>query len=315
MSASFPSPITRLLRFLAKAFIVMDIFLISPNLGYAQEPLYLSQETNLLDGAGGAIIATVAPGTLVNVLEHKDGQVRVELTGWSPEGGESYMFIGIGQRILVARLTDAGVAMQDVVNEQEDDYESLWLDMRLTGWLPEAATTADIANVWETASALFHQRCTRCHALHRPVEFTANQWPSILKIMTVRAGLTGADKALVIQYMQTHAKDGPAKADSSEDERGIRKIQGDADLANLGAALFDENGCAGCHGDDAATPADLGYPSLAGQQAEYILKQISDFQSGARANDEFEVMRGIVEGLSPEDSRAISFWLSTLDTP
>lgn len=315
MSVSFPSAFTYPIRLLAITVVTLVLLLVTSLANAAEETLFLSQQTDLLDAAGGTPIATVAPGTMLNVLEHKDGQVRVELTGWSPEGGESYMFSGLGQRILVARLTDAGLAVQEVVKEQEDDYESLWFDMRLVGWLPEKSTSPDVASVWKAASALFHQRCTRCHALHRPTEFTANQWPAILKIMTVRAGLTGADKALVIQYMQNHAKDGPAKADSAEDEEGIQKIQGDADLAKLGAALYDENGCAGCHGDDAATPADLGYPSLAGQQAEYIFKQISDFQSGARANDEFEVMRGTVGDLSPENIRAISYWLSTLETP
>ncbi len=314
MSAHLPSSSPRH-RLLAQAFLALCLTFAAPHAGIAGETLYLSRQTDLLDAAGGTALASVAPGTMLTVLKHLNGQVRVELSGWSPEGGESYLFLDIGQRILVARLTSAGVAARKTVKQKDDDYESLWFDTRLTGWLPEAATTADVATVWKAGSALFHQRCTRCHALHRPTEFTANQWPAILKIMTVRAGLTGDDRALVIQYMQNHAKDGPATGDDSTEDEGIQKIQGNAALAAKGAALFADNGCAACHGADAATPADLGYPRLAGQQAEYVLKQIQDFQSGARANDPYEVMRGNVADLSPGDARAISYWLSTLGAP
>jgi len=297
------------------ALLALSMTFATPGTGRAQEVLYLAIQTDLT-AEDGTNLAKIPPGTRLEVLNRAEGRVEVEIAGWSPEGGENYMFLGVGQRILVAHLTESGLMFAPSAGEQEDDYESLWFDMRLTGWVPEARTTPDIATIWEAGSNLFHQRCTRCHALHRPVEFTANQWPSILKIMTVRAGLTGADRALVIQYMQTHAKDGPARDDTTaEEDEGLKAIEGSQALAENGAEAYDDNGCAGCHGDDAATPAELGYPQLAGQQAEYIFKQMMDFQSGARANDEYEVMRGMVEDLSPEDIRAISYWLATLDTP
>lgn len=43
--------------------------------------------------------------------------------------------------------------------------------------------------------------------------------------------------------------------------------------------------CGGCHGMDGNSP-DATFPRLAGQYAGYIVKQIKDFQSGNRANND-----------------------------
>ena len=43
--------------------------------------------------------------------------------------------------------------------------------------------------------------------------------------------------------------------------------------------------CGGCHGAD-GNSEDPSFPHLAGQYADYIVKQILDFQTGHRANNE-----------------------------
>ncbi len=55
--------------------------------------------------------------------------------------------------------------------------------------------------------------------------------------------------------------------------------------------------CAACHGTDGNSLVPM-YPSLAGQSANYIAKQLADFKSGARKNP---VMAGMAAALSPED--------------
>jgi len=63
---------------------------------------------------------------------------------------------------------------------------------------------------------------------------------------------------------------------------------GDAAAGKAASAV-----CAGCHGVDglSAIPAN---PSLAGQGAPYLLKQLMEFKSGARNN---AIMAGMVAGL------------------
>lgn len=48
--------------------------------------------------------------------------------------------------------------------------------------------------------------------------------------------------------------------------------------------------CAGCHGADGNSEAGM-FPRLAGQYADYIVKQVRDFQRGHRANS--EIMAGM----------------------
>jgi len=281
------------------------------------ETLYISQQTSLLDAPrNGDIVADITPGTMIRVIQHDDEWLQVEMMGWSPEGGEKYLFREIGQRIRLAKITEQGLTGRTVVDEKEDYYESVWLDVRLTGWLDIKNTTAELGDIWKTARDLFHQRCTRCHALHRPTEFTANQWPAILKIMTVRAGLSDDMKSLIVQYMQTHAKD-QETTDEPDDEivanvvdPSKAKITGDSNLASLGGKLYKQRSCNACHGDAGRVPVIPAYPKLAGQNADYLFKQMQDFSSRSRGNDEYEMMKQNLVNVPEDERKALAYWLS-----
>src|SRR5512139_1121798 len=64
--------------------------------------------------------------------------------------------------------------------------------------------------------------------------------------------------------------------------------------------------CAGCHGADgnSGTPAN---PSLAGQGADYLNKQLANFKSGERKSP---VMAGMVASLSPADMKNLAAYFS-----
>jgi cytochrome c553 len=64
--------------------------------------------------------------------------------------------------------------------------------------------------------------------------------------------------------------------------------------------------CAACHGVDGNSPLSLN-PSLAGQHPEYLLKQLTEFKSGARNNP---VMAGMVANLSLDDMRNLAAYYS-----
>ncbi len=55
--------------------------------------------------------------------------------------------------------------------------------------------------------------------------------------------------------------------------------------------------CASCHGSSGNSPSDI-FPKLAGQHEGYIVKQLTDFKSGARKN---ATMALVVIGLSEQD--------------
>jgi len=65
--------------------------------------------------------------------------------------------------------------------------------------------------------------------------------------------------------------------------------------------------CAACHGADGAKPVAPENPILAGQYNDYIVKALSDYKSGKRANP---VMKGFAEPLSKKDIEDLAAWFS-----
>ncbi|QKQ24266.1 c-type cytochrome [Candidatus Ruthia endofausta] len=62
-----------------------------------------------------------------------------------------------------------------------------------------------------------------------------------------------------------------------------------------GAADYAAGGCASCHGV-AGVSAIPTYPNLAGQNAVYTVKQLKDFQTGARKDPTMNAMAAIIAG-------------------
>ena len=65
--------------------------------------------------------------------------------------------------------------------------------------------------------------------------------------------------------------------------------------------------CSACHTADGSrgSPAN---PILQGQHADYLVKQLTEFKSGKRAN---AVMSGMAATLSDDDMRNVAFWLAS----
>ena len=282
-------------------------------------PQYVNTLVQLRAGAHGPVIATTLPATPVIVRGTKGQRVKVEVTGWSPMGGARYLFMAISQRIRRAVLTDAGVHKRTVIGTGEDAWESTWEHARITGWIDKADLVPDVGTVWAEASKLYYSHCSRCHSLRKPREFTANQWPSVLKIMTVRAGFSTEQAALVTALLQHHARDQKTEDSFSKEAAAkktappptqVPKIVGTPKLAAEGGALFEKANCVACHGKGAKAPILPQYPKLAGQNAEYLLKQILDFQKGKRTNDAYSTMTNAVTSLSEDDAKALAYWLS-----
>jgi cytochrome c553 len=75
-----------------------------------------------------------------------------------------------------------------------------------------------------------------------------------------------------------------------------------ANAADIEAGKGKTAVCAGCHGADGNSVSPI-WPSLAGQHATYIYKQLKDFKEGRR-ND--ATMIGMVAMLSDEDMRNVA---------
>ncbi len=70
--------------------------------------------------------------------------------------------------------------------------------------------------------------------------------------------------------------------------------------------------CIACHAAKGEGMPAAGFPALAGQNAEYIAKQLKDFRARTRKNDSNEVMRNVAKLMSDEQIEAIAHYVGGL---
>ncbi len=81
-----------------------------------------------------------------------------------------------------------------------------------------------------------------------------------------------------------------------------------AQAADVAAGKAKAATCAGCHGVNGISAVPM-YPNLAGQKAQYIVKQLKDFKSGARKDP---VMSGMAAPLSEADMENLAAYYESL---
>lgn len=70
--------------------------------------------------------------------------------------------------------------------------------------------------------------------------------------------------------------------------------------------------CVACHGVKGKGMAQAGFPAIAGQNSDYLKKQLATFKDGSRSNDNNKIMRNIAIKLSDSDVDAVVKYLSSL---
>ena len=80
--------------------------------------------------------------------------------------------------------------------------------------------------------------------------------------------------------------------------------RGDAESGKAKAAQV----CAACHGADGAKPSAPDQPVLAGQYYDYLVRALSDYKAGHRANP---IMKAFAAQLSKQDIEDLAAWFSS----
>jgi cytochrome c553 len=81
-----------------------------------------------------------------------------------------------------------------------------------------------------------------------------------------------------------------------------------ANAADIAAGKTKSAMCVACHGAKGISPIPM-YPNLAGQNAEYTIKQLKAFKSGARKD---AVMASMSAGLSDQDIENLAAYYASL---
>jgi cytochrome c553 len=105
--------------------------------------------------------------------------------------------------------------------------------------------------------------------------------------------------ALATYY--TAQKPQPGAASSSS------KFAAGKDIYERGIANEGVPACSSCHGPDAHGMKD--FPRLAGQHAQYVLKQLASFQSNMR---NVAIMHGVAQNLRVPEMEAVAAYLESL---
>jgi cytochrome c553 len=77
------------------------------------------------------------------------------------------------------------------------------------------------------------------------------------------------------------------------------------------AKIFAEK-CEACHGPAGRAPQE-GFPAIAGQKHAYVVAQMKDIKSGARANGQSEAMKPFVDELSDADVELLAAYVAAQD--
>lgn len=118
------------------------------------------------------------------------------------------------------------------------------------------------------------------------------------------APLSDEDMADLAAYFSSQKASGQV-ADSSRVAAGQKLYRGGD--ANTSVAA-----CAACHGPAGSGNPSAKYPSLRGQHATYVEKQLRDYRSGARQTDQNQMMRNVASALSDEEIAAVAQYVQGL---
>ena len=101
--------------------------------------------------------------------------------------------------------------------------------------------------------------------------------------------------------------------------KGVQVGSANVDLVEMGQQIYragvQQKGvaaCTACHSPTGQGNASAGFPQLGGQHADYTIKQLKAFASGARNNDPSGMMQVIAAKLSDAEIEAVASYIQGL---
>ncbi len=85
-----------------------------------------------------------------------------------------------------------------------------------------------------------------------------------------------------------------------------------ADLYRNGNLQSEVSACIACHGPFGEGNKPASFPALKSQHADYLIKALTDFKSGARSNNPENIMHMIAKKMTNEEIKAVSYRISMM---
>ncbi len=103
-------------------------------------------------------------------------------------------------------------------------------------------------------------------------------------------------------------------AEKKADQEDVLKTQlaAGSDLYRNGDLARAVSACIACHGPYGEGNKPAAFPALKSQHADYLIKSLNDFKSGARSNNPDNMMHMIAKKMTDEEIKAVSYRISMM---
>lgn len=105
-------------------------------------------------------------------------------------------------------------------------------------------------------------------------------------------------------------------AATDENQASIKDVQAliaqGSNLYRNGNLKSEVSACIACHGPFGEGNKPASFPALKSQHADYLIKSLTDFKSGARSNNPDNIMHMIAKKMTDEEIKAVSYRISTM---
>lgn len=162
---------------------------------------YTNKKIDLMDKNGKTKLATITKGTMIEVLEKNEKFSKVKLSGWSYEDAPNdEIFSNYGVLVKLGVLEKN--AKREIIAEHEDEYEEVWIQNFITGFIPNDSITSDFKSLWKDESTFANERCGGCHGVPAFDAHFANEFPSLIDSMKEMAGIVDEEAKSMTNYYQ-----------------------------------------------------------------------------------------------------------------
>ncbi|MDD1626406.1 MAG: cytochrome c4 [Methylococcaceae bacterium] len=138
---------------------------------------------------------------------------------------------------------------------------------------------------------------------------------------SIAMGLTDDDMVDIAAYyadQEVSANELPILDDDEDENKtaGNKTIQAiiaqGSDLYRNGDLTREVSACIACHGPFGEGNKPAAFPVLKSQHADYLIKTLTDFKSGARSNNPENMMHMIAKKMTDEEIKAVSYRISMM---
>jgi cytochrome c553 len=116
----------------------------------------------------------------------------------------------------------------------------------------------------------------------------------------------------VVDDEDEDAKLAVPKKPATKDENVKNLIALGSSLYRNGDIAREVSACIACHGPFGEGNRPAAFPALRSQHADYLIKSLNDFKSGARSNNPENMMHMIAKKMTDEEIKDVAYRLSTM---